>query len=282
MAMKSHKIKLIAFDFDGVICNSAPEMGRSCLDVAFEFQQAKQEFTVAEQEKFRSFFNSIRPYLEVGYQGVLVALWFTQQNLRTTLPLPSENASAKEWEEFLKILAIHVAELFPEKTRNTSHYPAILTEKLGERRDELLNSDPSQWNKLNPLYAGMPELLLELLANDQNVVAIVSTKQERFIHAILEHARLPIKRALIFGLEGGLKEIVLKNLLTSYSPSQAYFIEDRVETLRRITLDRQLCAWKLLFATWGYATPEQHLLVKKTPRITAVTSLSFATLLKHS
>jgi hypothetical protein len=125
----------------------------------------------------------------------------------------------------------------------------------------------------------MRELLQQLLSDGDNVISIASTKQVRFIHAILEHADIKVDHSLIFGLEAGRKESIIGSLLEYYSPNFSYFIEDRVETLQRFTLDHRFKDLILLFATWGYATPSQHDLGIRDPRITAVTQHSLAEVL---
>jgi phosphoglycolate phosphatase-like HAD superfamily hydrolase len=279
MEMKSHNKRLIAFDFDGVICNSAPEMGASCFDVAWELLTGKDvenSIIADERTKFLPFFNTVRPYLEVGYQGILVALWFIAPDLCESLPLPQEGSPSALWENFLATLTSRLPALFPDRFPGQEQYSDELTARLGERRDALLATDPVEWLRLNPLYSDMAVLLQRLLTSEHNVIAIVSTKQTRFIRTILENAAIKIDHSLIFGLEAGQKESVIYNLLECHSPNLSYFIEDRVETLRRFSLDRRFKELTLLFATWGYATPDQHKMVVEDPRITAVTHKSFA------
>lgn len=282
MVIKSHNKRLIAFDFDGVICNSAPEMGASCFDVALDLLAAKPDKRPAnteERTKFLHFFLTVRPFLEVGYQGILVALWFLNPDMRKNLPLPHENEPTAAWETFCATLINRAATLFSEGVPPERLFSDELTERLGHRRDAFLSTELTEWTRLNPLYAGMQDLLQQLLTDDGTVVAIVSTKQVRFIHAILDQTNLKIDHSLLFGLESGRKESVIAHLLECHSPGSGYFIEDRLETLRRFTIDARLNDLKLLFATWGYATPNQQNEAHGDPRITAVTQQSLVKIL---
>lgn len=285
MEMKSPEKRLIAFDFDGVICNSAPEMGTSCFDVAIELvagQGSKKNIPAEMRSEFLNFFGTIRPFLEIGYQGILVALWFIDPEIRNDLTLPAKEGPGTAWEEYLTTLTSKVAVRFPDIFTGEGIYDATLTSMLGKRRDALLNADPDEWLRLNPLYEGIGELLQQLLSDEQNVIAIVSTKQSRFIDAILKNADINITPDLIFGLEAGRKESVISGLIENHSPRFSCFIEDRIETLRRFALDLRFKNLILAFATWGYATPEQHKLAVNDPRIVPVTQVSFVDLLLSS
>lgn len=282
MEMKSRKNRLIAFDFDGVICHSAPEMGASCFDAAIELVTSRgtRDTKIAEDRtSFLSFFEDIRPFLEVGYQGIVVALWFITPEIRQNLPLPPTDEHGAVWEEFLSTLISEVAARFPEYFPGEGMYKDTLTAMLGKKRDALLSANTVEWIDLNPIYDGMGELLQQLLADERNVISIVSTKQTRFIRTILEHASIRIDPSLIFGLEAGRKESVIANLLECYSPSFSCFIEDRVETLQRFAQDSRFKDLMLVFATWGYATPYQYKMGANDPRIMAVTQQSFAEML---
>jgi phosphoglycolate phosphatase-like HAD superfamily hydrolase len=278
MKKKSRKKRLIALDFDGVICHSAPEMGSSCFDVATDLVADKISMCSEQRTAFLEFFETVRPFLEVGYQGILVALWFISPSIRETVPLPTANVGPA-WEEFLSAVISKVAARYPENFPAEGRYDAALTAMLGKRRDALLSADPLEWVKLNPLYDGIPELLLRILSDERNLVSIVSTKQTRFIHAILDHARIKIDPTFIFGLEAGRKESVIESLLESHTPDYSYFIEDRIETLRRFAQNPRFNGLILVFATWGYATPNQQSTVHEDSRIIPVTRISFAEML---
>jgi hypothetical protein len=102
---------------------------------------------------------------------------------------------------------------------------------------------------------------------------IITTKQERYVRAILSSTRaeaLPCPApAFIYDLENpyGPKSNVLEALLKKYPDSTIHFVEDRYETLVKIASIPALDAVKLYLVDWGYNTVEQREDAKQSKRI---------------
>ena len=84
---------------------------------------------------------------------------------------------------------------------------------------------------------------------------IVTTKQERFVQAILQSNLIEFDGARIFGLERKLnKQTVLAMLQKEHPERSITFIEDRLPTLLGVLNNPQLQSIKLQLVDWGYNT----------------------------
>ena len=236
-------LDILVLDFDGVICDSAPETAatawRCCCRLWPERFQGP-----APEEQLRRFSRELRPYLETGYQSILQTklLWSGAPLSRMT-------------REFAGKLDEILAEA--GQTRES------LKPLFGGERDRWLKEDPEGWLAHNRFYPGAAETLKTLL--ERGRVVILTTKQCRFVERLMDRAGVNFPAEDIFGLERiKNKETTLTELLSHGSLA---FVEDCLATLERVEKVPSLAEVKLVFADWGYSTEEQRTSARKNSRI---------------
>ena len=235
--------KTIALDFDGVICDSAPEMaetGWRCCRILWpeEFQEPVPE------EHISRFCKEIRPYTETGYQTILqTKLMHDGSDIRKV---------TVDFSSSLQQILSDVGKTIPE-----------LKKIFGGERDRWLKEDPESWLDRNDFYEGASEAL-KALRKDARVI-ILTTKERRFVKRLMERAGIDFPEEEIFGLEQiRNKETTLAELLQN---GPLAFVEDRLETLERVAAIPALNDVVLGFATWGYNTEAQRQSARANSRI---------------
>lgn len=239
---------LFALDFDGVICDSARETALSAWFAGRVFWPEWQEQDPTDACLDR--FVRLRPYLETGYQAVLMMRMITDgcpdRIFRDDLEATCERL---------------IKELKTSK--------AELVQRFGEARDTWMARDLNDWLAANRPFPGTVEAVRAAMA--RHPVYILTTKQERFAQALLAAWGLAFPADRLFGLEAGRsKEKLLAELSVQHAgePVRIHFVEDRVETLLRVAGDERLDAVRLYYAEWGYGTPEQLAQAQAHSRIT--------------
>jgi phosphoglycolate phosphatase-like HAD superfamily hydrolase len=146
-------------------------------------------------------------------------------------------------------------------------------------RDEWIAGDLSGWLALHRFYPGVIDGLGQLLAAG-HTVAIISTKEGRFIQELLHQAGVNLPSHLIFGKEVQRpKEDTLYPLVQQYPRAAVYFIEDRLAALERIKAHPHLGQVHLYLATWGYNTAADRNRAQGDARIQCLESFSCVTAL---
>lgn len=235
--------KTIALDFDGVICDSAPEMaetGWRCCRILWpeEFQG-----TVPEEHIAR-FCKEIRPYTETGYQTIL----------QTKLMRDGSDINR---------ITVDFSSSLPQILSELNQTIPELKKLFGGERDRWLKDNPESWLARNGFYNGVTEALRGLQANAR--VIILTTKERRFVKRLMERAGIDFPEEDIFGLEQiRNKETTLAELLKD---GPLAFVEDRLATLERVAAIPALDDVVLGFAPWGYSTSTQRLAARENPRI---------------
>ena len=229
------KPQLYAFDFDGVLCDSALETSLTAWRAARDYLWPKMPEhippDVIEQFKY------VRPALETGYESILIVrLLFEGLDADTLL------------NEFQH----HIEGLIKRDRLDTEK----LKQQFGSTRDEWLKRDLPEWLKMNPLFSGVQAKLASI---NIDYCFIVTTKQERFVEQILSANKIPFPKEQIFGLDRKLsKQQVLRQLQQKYPDHPFVFLEDRLPTLINVMNDRDLTKIQLVLANWGYNTTEDR------------------------
>ena len=84
---------------------------------------------------------------------------------------------------------------------------------------------------------------------------IITTKQERFVERLLAHHGVQFDATRIYGLDRRMKkEAVLRELMERHPGGPTDFIEDRLGTLKRLSMQPDLASVRLHIACWGYNT----------------------------
>ncbi|NMA42598.1 MAG: hypothetical protein GX946_04365 [Oligosphaeraceae bacterium] len=224
-------MKLLALDFDGVICDSARETGMSAWKAARELWP---ELCYAAEipEKYLQKFVQVRPYLEYGYQSVLMLKMLLEE-----LPL---RAFQEELEENCQRIM-----------QENSLKKADLMKRFSNAREQWLAQDLDGWLAAHGFYAGVILALQEALKLQE--VHILTTKQECFAMPLLTGQGVCFPKEQLWGLERKTpkEELLLRFVQAGYS--SIAFVEDRLDTLLRVMQIPELDAVKLYYATWGYS-----------------------------
>ena len=130
-----------------------------------------------------------------------------------------------------------------------------LVQAFGAARDAWIAENQADWLSWHGFFPGTVERLKERLAEGVPVF-IATTKQERFVEALLAGEGLPFPAGRISGLDARKKkEQVLRELQAAYPERVVHFVEDRIDTLRRVQTCADLEAVRLYYADWGYGLP---------------------------
>ncbi len=233
-------VNVFALDFDGVLCDSVVETGvtawRAGAALWPEWQTAEPPPAVLDR------FIACRPVLETGFEAIPM------------MRLAYEGVDPGE-------VAARCRELCEEVMLRTGVGPDELAERFGSERDGWIRSDLRGWLGRHRFYPGVIEAVRQRLAADADDVYILTTKQERFVKALLSEADLALPAERIYGLERRCpKEETLRELLLRERGSgrALHFVEDRVATLFRIAAVADLCDVRLYLAMWGYNTAEER------------------------
>ncbi len=220
-----------AYDFDGVLCDSAVETALTGWRAA---AQLWNDMPAHAPEAMVPLFRQVRPIIETGYEAILAM----------RLLYLGESVEA-------------IYRHYPEKTAHLMQEAGVSIDALktcfGETRDHWIAQDLADWIAMNPLFPGIAAKLQQLAQTA--VWFIITTKQERFVKHILQANAIDLDDARIFGLDRNLsKAEVLKGLLQQYPEHAVEFVEDRLPTLIAVQQHPELAKVKLLFAEWGYNT----------------------------
>lgn len=245
---------VICFDFDGVVCDSAPETALSAWKGCRELWPEGPEFSPDLQERFCR----LRPVMHTGFEAI-------------PLMRLLETDAADEAALFADFPAQRDA-LIQSEGLETARLQAI----FGGMRDAMIAQHRDEWLRWNRFYPGMADLLAAALGRHETY--IVTTKQERFVTLLLEHAGVSMPTDRIFGLE---RRRAKPEVLLELSADEGrrgrtfHFIEDRVDTLHDVMATAGLEAVRLYLADWGYNTPAQRDGAARTGRIQVVSVAAF-------
>lgn len=222
---------LYALDFDGVICNSAVETAKTGWLAAQNLWAELEGHPVSEE--IINQFVQMRPCLEFGYEAILI-----MRLLNDGVQL---NADCSYYHEPIQVLI----------DKNSFNVEALKI-LFGRTRDNQIAENETQWLESNPLFEGIADKLKNL--HDQDWI-IVTTKQERFVKAILKANGITLDDSRIFGLDRQLnKQQVLENILSENPELEIIFVEDRLPTLLSAQQNPALNNVRLQLVNWGYNT----------------------------
>ncbi len=222
---------LYAFDFDGVLCDSAVETAITGYHAACAIWP---DMPLPAAPALIAQCRTLRPFIETGYETVLVMrrLFLGETVADIQQNYPGLNQS---------------------RLQDAAGGVAVLKNRFGAARDRWIAEDLPGWLAMNPLYPGIALNLKTI--QKQNPYCIVTTKQERFVKQILNAQHLALPDQQIFGLERNLtKPQVLRHLLKAYPDHTVVFVEDRLLTLEQVLKAPDLSDVKPVFALWGYNT----------------------------
>ena len=222
---------LYALDFDGVICDSAIETAITGWKVAQTIWRDMPRTPPPPQ--LINDFRKVRPYLETGYEAILI-MRLLQQGIT---PIALCNHYHTKLKQLIQKNQLNI---------NT------LKDHFGTTRDQWIKEDLAGWLATNPLFEGIQSALHRL--KNENWV-IITTKQERFVTFILNAHQVELHPDHIFGMERQQsKQDILLELKARTPKTDIIFIEDRLPTLIGICTHPQLSDLRLQLVDWGYNT----------------------------
>lgn len=262
---------ILALDFDGVICASSGESSVSSIVAAKSFWniEALKGLRNDEEMVIKRIVSDLRPIIETGFENMLLVRYIAEKIKNEEI---GNEINLDNWKEEM------TSQLFQSWSPNfrddlISKYGSDkrqLVKAFGETRDLMIKNDFSHWVNLNTLYPTVEETLKKLAPleeSSKNIknVFIVTTKQGRFVRAILENSGIYLlnkgienkknipetdkdinydEYSNIFDLDNifGSKINVLTELTKRYSKIDSknpekiirptiHFVEDRYETL---------------------------------------------------
>jgi phosphoglycolate phosphatase-like HAD superfamily hydrolase len=220
----------------------------------------------------------LRPYIETGYESILLVRMLIEERL------VSERAERRPRPLTVGEIAANWKSVLHDRLlRDWNIQPSFLIELFGTIRDAWIARDKSTWLSMNPIYPGVADAL----NMSQQPVYIVTTKQERFVKLILEHAGIRpgrIPPANVYGMDrkmtkiATIKEILRKEEERSQDSQRkvvVHLVEDRLETLEAATISLLGAPVTYHLATWGYNDPAQRARAEKHPFIDLLDLPSF-------
>jgi phosphoglycolate phosphatase-like HAD superfamily hydrolase len=246
---------ILALDFDGVICDGMIEYFQTAWRTYCQIWKPAQ--TVPDSDLASSFYQ-VRPAIETGWEMPLL--------IRALLSGISEEQILLEWPSI-------VTQLMIENGLKAAEVGVM----LDGLRDNWIAEDLPGWLSLHRFYPGVAESLQKLQGSLVKV-AIVTTKEGRFVRELLQLAGVQMPSELIFGKEYNKpKHQILREFMTAAgNDSTIWFVEDRLKTLLSVKQQPDLSEVRLFLADWGYNTLAEREFVAQNPPIKLLSLSQFA------
>lgn len=255
MQTRRQPYDVFAVDFDGVLCDTAAEMGVSA------WHAGRQIWTTWEgpepPSEYLSRFLNLRPLLETGFQSIL---------LMHLIHIGVDDETIR----------LQFQELCTRLLEETGYSTVELVRLFGQARDTWIDRDLDDWLSRHRFYPGIIESFATRVETEP--VFILTTKSERFVRTLLNSRGIHLPADHIFGLDAGKpKEEVLELLSRrpDFNGARFHFVEDRLQTLIRVASRSSLRHVLLYLADWGYNTPRDRETARRSPRITIWSPGSF-------
>lgn len=250
---QSHDV--LALDFDGVLCDSAAETSVAAWRAGSQVWPAWQG--PEPPPEYLTRFLNLRPVIETGYQAILL------MHLIST-GLDDES------------IELQFPQLCTCLLEETKHSTEELARLFGKARDTWMDLDLDDWLSRHRFYPGVVETLATRMKT--HPVFILTTKQERFVRILLHSRGICLPTDHIFGFDTAKsKEDVLEEFSRrpEFQDARLHFVEDRLQTLRRVAGRSSLRHVLLYLVDWGYNTPREREEARTIPRVTIWDSGSF-------
>ncbi|MGK7939152.1 MAG: HAD family hydrolase [Crocosphaera sp.] len=245
--IETQKPKILALDFDGVICNGLKEYFQTTIKT---YQKIWLNQSENNLQIWANSFYQLRPVIETGWEMPI---------LLRALVLDYKKAEIESnWHEIC-------SEIVNEENLNKQQ---VMSELDGVR-DHWIKTDLEGWLRLHEFYPNVLETLAKIL-NSSTLLYIVTTKEGRFVKQLLKQQNLAFPESNIFGKEvkqpkyETLRQILKTNQET---PDNLWFVEDLLKTLIKVQNQPDLSKISLFLANWGYNTPKTHNLVQQDSEI---------------
>ncbi|EDX84046.1 haloacid dehalogenase-like hydrolase, putative [Synechococcus sp. PCC 7335] len=236
---------LIAFDFDGVICDGLIEYFETAWQA---YCQLFQPDETTPPDGLAERFYPLRPVIETGWEMPVL--------VEALIKGAQDQQIIDEWPE-MALPYLEAANLTKKQS----------VQALDGVRDQKIQSDLQGWLDLHRFYPGVVTRLKALLDSDLPIY-IVSTKEGRFIQALLSQSGVDFPSDRIFGKEVKRpKYETLRSLKETHNIERIWFIEDRLPALKAVAEQSDLIEVQLFLADWGYNLKSDRVLARQDDRI---------------
>ncbi|MEM6610995.1 MAG: HAD hydrolase-like protein [Cyanobacteria bacterium P01_C01_bin.72] len=244
--MSSPFPKILALDFDGVVCDGLREYFAST-------KKAYQQIWSAEvSDDLAPSFYRLRPVIETGWEMPIL--------LRA---LASGISEADILADFAQISQkIVQAEGLEKQT---------VVNQLDGVRDKWIKSDLDGWLALHRFYPGIIEQLGKIITS-QVKLYIVTTKEGRFAQQLLQQQGINLPVEQIIGKESKRPKYETLRIIRDQHQQpglqlELTFVEDRLKALQQVDQQQDLQFVKLFLADWGYNLESDRLVAAQDARI---------------
>jgi phosphoglycolate phosphatase-like HAD superfamily hydrolase len=234
----------LALDFDGIVCDGLLEYFQTAWQTYRHFWPDTPPTPDPDLEPQ---FQRLRPVVETGWEMPVV--------LRSLLTGQSEDSILTDWP------AIRTKLIAQEQLN-----PSQIGQQVDAIRDRWIAEDSGGWLALHRFYPGIPEQIQSWLQQDLPVF-IITTKEGRFVQALLQRTGIMFPQTSIFGKEGQCPKSETLKSLQEKGFSEIWFVEDRLETLLRIREISDLQSVQLFLGDWGYNTVGDRQVALKHPTL---------------
>lgn len=241
---------VFVLDFDGVICDSEPEVSTSAMDAAaYYWPELFRDLDEQRRSTLRAALRRSRPRLVEGFEAMVMARLLAEDP-------SSVERILLEWEAVLSQCLTQWRE-----------DPEVLKREFEGRRRRRMQEREEDWVALNPFYPGVAEAL----QGSPYPFYIASSKAASRLWVLLQ-AGLPGEEGLGEGSPRVFASLIppnekkveaLRTIMSrplAQDPSTTlHFIDDRFETVEAVAQCGDLRErWDLHFANWGYSTEEER------------------------
>jgi phosphoglycolate phosphatase-like HAD superfamily hydrolase len=236
--MTASSPKILALDFDGVICDGLIEY----FEVAWRtYCHIWSPANDTPPDDLALRFYRLRPVIETGWEMPVLIKALVDE-------FPDEKI-LQEW----VIIA-------PQLLLDDNLQAREIGAKLDNVRDEWITTDLDGWLSLHRFYPGVVEKIKVIVASGVKLY-IVTTKERRFVQQLLQQEGVNLPSATIFGKEVKRpKYEILGELIQTADEKtiNVWFVEDRLKTLQLVQQQTDLENVKLFLADWGYNTQAER------------------------
>ena len=244
--------KLLALDFDGVICDTAREACRSAWQVCRKIVPLEGD---APPLGLATAFVRLRPVVEHGWEFPVLLLSILDGVPEATI-----------WDAFQTACRQRILEKYRLSPRQfAARFDAV--------RDDAIARSLDDWLSDQGLYPGMADRLRAILA-EGIMVYVLTTKEGRFAHTLLATQGVSMPAERVWGKEQARQKPELLRVLAKehgVTYRDIRFVEDRLKTLQAVEREADLADVGLHLALWGYLMPTDRDAAARDPRIVPLT-----------
>jgi phosphoglycolate phosphatase-like HAD superfamily hydrolase len=240
--------KILALDFDGVICNSVHEGLLSAWRVLRDLRGVSGD---GPSPEVTATYARLRPALEIGWEFPVM--------LRAVLDGIPEEALLQE---FQTKWCQYILEKYRLDKKD-------LTRRFDATRDAWIGSDLDGWLGVQHFYEGIAARLRAVIGSPAQVF-VITTKEGKYAQLLLERNGVSLPAERVWGKERRRPKAELLKTLhrdLGVATRDIWFVEDRLKTLHSVEQQAELADVGLFLATWGYNTPAEQAEAAADPRI---------------